>query len=784
MTAAQTAAVGAGVLIAGVAVFQLALALGMPLGDATWGGRAPTTNGALALSFRPVAAVSAVVLGGVAWLVLARAGVVGAGPVGDSLLVWATRVILGFLVLNTVANFAAPHPVERWVMGSVTLVTAVLVAVVAFAPAPASDSTEPATMSRACTIQLSDCQVDHHVELLAGVDVQEIAQAGPSQLSSPAALEVFLDEVMADHFDRYDLVGASVTVVKDGEVWVSKGYGHADVAAGTPVEADTTVFPTASVAKLFTWTAVMQLVEQGQLDLDGEVNSYLSGFQIPDNFDEPVRVRHLLSHTAGFEDKPMSQAVVPDDLTDLETALIRDMPSQDWEPGRSAAYNNYGGALAGYLVAEVSGMSWEDYIERNILQPLDMTRTSGRQPTPEHLPDGMTKVYTSHEGEPIEADYEIVSLAPQGGMVATSQDMANFMLAHLQGGRVGDTRILQEATAQQMHSQLFTHDPRLAGNAHGFWESTENGQRVLSHGGDHNTSMTWLWLLPDHDLGIYVAYNSDRGGEARAELWDTFLDYGFPADTTATFEPSEAPRQDLDQFEGVYGFNRVSSTTPAKLSLLLGAMTVSAQDGYLVTDLPGYGAQRWVGTGDDAFASVDGRSRMVLSADGEQVFFDGPHMGPYSQFAAWTSIPWYNRGGLHAGLLAASLLLIASALVLWPVLSIKRRRGNAIRPAGAAVARWWAVATSGLYLLFVVLLVASLLDFVALEYGASPLLMAALVVGILATVLTVGAVVHAILAWRNSHWSVAGRIHYSLLTLAFVTLAWQLNHWNLLGFHV
>ena len=315
--------------------------------------------------------------------------------------------------------------------------------------------------------------------LPAGPVAADPGAAGP--LSGPdaaAALEAFLDEVMADHLDRFDLAGASVTVVKDGASLVSKGFGHADVAAGEPVEATTTLFPTASVAKLFTWTAVMQLVEQGRIDLDAEVNSYLASLEAPDNFDEPVRVWHLLSHSAGFEDKPMSLAVRPDDLTGLEAALPREMPSQDCEPGRYTAYSNFSTGLAGHVVAEVSGMSWEDYVDRHILEPLGMTRTSTSQPTPEGMQAGMAKVYRSHAGELVEADHEIVSMAPYGGMVASTDDMGRFMLAHLQTGGAGEARILQDETAQQMHSQLFSHDPRLAGNAHGYWESTEHGQRA------------------------------------------------------------------------------------------------------------------------------------------------------------------------------------------------------------------------------------------------------------------------------------------------------------------
>jgi CubicO group peptidase (beta-lactamase class C family) len=606
-------------------------------------------------------------------------------------------------------------------------------------------------------------------------------------LDTPGDLESFLDQTMAGHLERFDLAGAAVTVVRDGEVVVAKGYGHADLEKGTAVDAGTTVFPTASVSKLFTWTALMQLVERGQLDLDAEVNDLLRGFQLPDEFDEPVRVWHLLSHTAGFEDKPMSLAVTPADLTDLETSLVRDMPSQDWEPGRYTAYNNYGAGLAGHLVAEVSGLSWEDYLDRNILEPLEMTRTSGSQPTPDMLPDGMTKVYRRLGDGLVEADHEIVALAPFGGMVSTARDMANFMIAHLQDGRFGEHRILQEATARQMHSRLFTHDPRSNGNAHGFWESTEHGQRVLSHLGDHNTSMAGLWLLPDRDLGIYVTYNSDRGGEARTALWDAFLDHTFPpTDSDIPSEPVTISTQDLERFEGSYGSSRISSSTPGKLFLLLGAMTVSADEGDLITRVAGFEPTRWVATGDDAFVSADGRSRMVSSSEAGQppyLAFDGPSTSAYSPMDVWVATPWYDRVSLHGGLFAISLALILSTLTLWPALALVRHRRGSTRPDRGSIARWWAAVTGGLYLLFVVLLLASLLDFLALEFGASPMLLAALSVGVAAAVMTLGAVIHTLLAWQNGYWSVAARIHYTLVAVAFVSLSWQLDHWNLLGFH-
>ena len=274
--------------------------------------------------------------------------------------------------------------------------------------------------------------------------------------------------------------------------------------------------------------------------------------------------------------------------------------------------------------------------------------------------------------------------------------------------------------------------------------------------------MAGLWLLPEHGLGVYVAYNSDRGGEARGELWEAFLDYAFPAGAPVAPEPaapepiaSRAP--DLERFAGVYASNRLSTTTPARLFKLVSVITVAVDGQDLVTTPTGMEPQRWAAAGDREFAAVDGSARMVFSDDGSRpshVVFDGPSTGLYSPLQAWAATAWYDRAVLHAGLLAASLLLIVSALAVWTALALARRRRQAPRPTGAVIARWWAAVTGGLYLLFVA-----------------------------AAVLTAGAVVHAALAWKRGHWSVAGRVHYTLLTLGFVSLAWQLSHWNLLGFH-
>jgi len=609
-------------------------------------------------------------------------------------------------------------------------------------------------------------------------------------ITTPAALEAFVDELMADHFDRFALAGATVTVVKDGEVFVSKGYGHSDVAANVAVEADTTLFPTGSVAKLLTWTAVMQLVEQGKLELDGEVNSYLSGFQIPDTFAEPVRVWHLLSHTAGFEDRPVAAAFARDAaaVPDLATALERTMPARDWEPGVYTAYSNYGAALAGHLVAEVSGVSWEEYLERHIFEPLGMGRSSTRQPVPEALAADVTHVYEAGEAGLVESFFEYSILPPAGAMVATSADMGRFLLAHLQGGHLGNARILEEASTERMHSQLFTHDPRLGGNAHGLWEHAEHGQRILSHGGDLNTSHALLAMAPEHEIGFFVAYNSSGGPEAREEFAQAFWDHAFAGMPPAA-EPVVGSTTATDRFAGSYANNRISSTTLTRLLAALSVMTVSAPaDGVLVTEVAGFLApQRWVQVGEDEFAQQDGPARMVFGMEDGQpthVVFGGSSLTGYSPLTAFRPAPGIDSPMLHAGVLLASLLVLLSGVVLWPIIGLVQRRRTREPWGRVRIARWWAVATAGLYTLFVVLLVAILADFTVIEYEVAPLLVAMLSVGILAGLMTVGLVALTILAWRDGSWRLATRIHFTLVAFAAVALAWQLNHWNLLGFHV
>jgi len=264
----------------------------------------------------------------------------------------------------------------------------------------------------------------------------QVALAQTNGPSDSMELEDFLDNEITGELNVYHIPGASVSVVKSGQLFFAKGYGYASLQDSKPVVANQTLFMVGSVTKLFTWTAVMQLVEQGKLDLNVDVNTYLTSFQIPATYLQPITLKNLMAHNAGFEDRNIGTvALSAAEIEPLGEYLAHNMPARVRPPGEVTAYSNYGVALAGYIVEQVSETSFDDYIEANILTPLDMHHTTTRQPVPSDLATDMSMCY-SYAADSYQAGYAFLYLRfpPAGSMRSTVADMANFMTAHLQDG--------------------------------------------------------------------------------------------------------------------------------------------------------------------------------------------------------------------------------------------------------------------------------------------------------------------------------------------------------------
>ena len=354
-------------------------------------------------------------------------------------------------------------------------------------------------------------------------------------------VEAFLDGIVPLQLEQQDVAGATIAIVKDGKLFFSKGYGYADVKEKKPVVAEETLFRPGSVSKLFTWTAVMQLHEQGKLDLDRDVNEYLD-FKIPEAFGQPVTMKNILTHTAGFEEQLKDFFAADKTNPNLGEYVKTHIPKRIFPPGTTPAYSNYATTLAGYIVERVSGQPFTEYVEQHIFKPLGMTRSTFVQPLPPELAPLMSKGYLLASDEAQE--FESISLFPAGSMSSPATDIAKFMLAHLQEGRLGEAQILKPETVRLMHSRLFALEPAANAMAYGFYEESRNGRRIIGHAGDTTQFHSDLHLIPDAGLGFFISYNSTGRGQIspRTILWEAFLDRYFP-ETPAIFRRSTARRK-------------------------------------------------------------------------------------------------------------------------------------------------------------------------------------------------------------------------------------------------
>jgi len=618
----------------------------------------------------------------------------------------------------------------------------------------------------------------------------------PPQLQGPrdrAELEAFLDEELGREMVKHHIAGAAVAVVKDGELFIAKGYGDADRENGVPVDPEQTIFHVGSVGKLFTWTAVMQLAEQGKLDLDEDINTYLD-FRIPDTYPQPITLEDLMTHTSGFEERWLDSVV--SDLSEVVPArewLVSYMPARVCPPGECAGYSNYNAMLAGYIVARVSGEPYDQYIQEHIFDPLGMAHSTARSPIPPDLREHASVGYTYEDGA-FQAfpDYTAQpALWPSGSHQATVTDMARFMIAHLQDGRYSDAdiagvRILKEGTARQMHSTQYTPDPRLLGSAYGFADLSDNGQRTLGHEGYFPPMHSQLLLLPDQNLGVFVAYNSEGSGALTKQhvgFQRAFFDHYYPAPEVEPIHPPADFAERAGRFVGLYRFASSPATTFHKVGGLVGENTVEIRDpgdGTLLLSISGY-EWRFVEVEPLYFRQVDGPFGIVFREDDRgritQMYSD--LMPQYTGL----KLAWYETPRFNLPLLLACVLVFLSII---PVAAIRfvrdRRRGGDRKPAsrGAIVAYWIIVGICVLNLLFVVGMVPGFNPPTEL-HGPQLIVKIVLGLGVLSAALTVGALVYAAMAWKNSFWGIATRVHYTLVTVAAVAFVWFLNYWNLLG---
>jgi CubicO group peptidase (beta-lactamase class C family) len=631
------------------------------------------------------------------------------------------------------------------------------------------------------------------------------SQQGPTD---PAELEAFLDKELGKEMKKHHIAGAAVSVVKDGKLFFAKGYGYADLENKIPVDPERTNFRTGSIAKLFTWTAVMQLAEQGKLDLNADVNDYLD-FRIPDTYPQPITLKDLMTHTSGFESPYYERlAKDPDDLLPPREWLVSHMPARVRPPGDVAAYSDYGAALAGYIVVRVSGEPYDRYVQEHILNPLGMAHTTAKPSMPPDIrahtsvgyvyKDGAFQEFpdTSEIGRPrLEyADMGQPALVPAGDMQSSATDMSRFMIAQLQDGRYGDSNtaeahVMNKSTLRRMHGTLYTPDPRLLGTAYGFFDFTDNGQRTIGHSGGSDPIYSLLLLLPDQNLGAFVVYNSQGGKDLVNQhlgFQRAFFDHYYPAPALKPIQPPADFTEQAGQFEGSYqitgGEAGTSETTFEKVGGLFGMGTVQisdGSDGTLLFKNP-WAEWRFVEVAPLYFRQIDGPFHILFREDDQERI---THMfTDYTPMFAFEKLKWYETRGFNMALAVGCVLAFLSMIALAAIRFIRNRRQSGYRkaaPRGARAAYQIVVGISVLNLLFVI---GTVVWFNPVPlFGVSPIYKIVLGLGVVSAVLTVGALIYGVLAWKNGYWGIATRAHYTLVTVAALAFVWFLNFWNLLG---
>ncbi len=614
--------------------------------------------------------------------------------------------------------------------------------------------------------------------------VQGAQMSGPTD---PNELEAFLDKFFTEQMETLHIPGAVFVLVKDGKIFFPKGYGYANLDEKKPVIPDKTLFRVASISKLFTATAMMQLYEQGRLRLDDDVNKYLTLFQLEKNYSKPVTVANLLTHTGGFDERSIGMVARSESqVVPLGQYLAQGMPRRVMPPGEVTSYSNHGFALAGYLVEAISGIPFAQYIDENILQPLGMGRSSFLL-SPRLAPDlAAGYVYENGSHRPLPVDYP--NGAPASSLVTTATDIAHFMIAHLQDGRYGNSRILKEATAQEMHRQHFTHHPRLPGVAYSFFEHLENNQRAIVHDGGVRGFASLLFLLPEQNLGFFVASNTwmfgGDQGKLHHQLVRQFLDRYYPVkEHFGSPKPPADFRNRARRFTGSYRSSRYARHSIEKVATLLGEVRVTDNgDGTLTVRFPGdfLEPHRGVEVAPLLFQRIGGDGYGAFRED-RNGRITHLFIGPF----AFERLSWYETAAFHLSLIGFFVLVFLSGCAVWPAgYLIRRLRNKPLQVARfSRLARALACLIGLLNVFFLVGLAWTLLqvDLYEFTYGVPSALIVLLFIPLLTTSLAIGLLILTVLAWKDKFWSLIGRLHHSLVTLATLAFIPFLLYWNLLG---
>ncbi|MEM8497943.1 MAG: serine hydrolase domain-containing protein [Pseudomonadota bacterium] len=639
--------------------------------------------------------------------------------------------------------------------------------------------------------------------LIALYSSSSFAQVGRSELAAGNAeldsidradLSAFMDGFIDSRMEDYDTVGATVSIVHQGDIIFSKGYGFDDKKRGRLVDPDRSLFRPGSISKTLTWTAVMQLYEQGRLDLGANIQDYLPELKLDLAFDKPITMLDLMAHQPGFEDSFLGHLfeASSEDRISLREYLQTHQPVQVYSPGTISAYSNYGVGLAGLIVANISGLSFEEYIEQFVTGPLGMSNTTFREPLsgrpdmkgmPEHLVNNVSKAYQAIGGGHTEFDFAYIgNLGPAGSVSTTANDMAIWMLTHLGNGAYHDARILKESTAIQMHSQHQTNHPKFPGMAHGFIESDINGYRSYGHDGGTVRFVSILRIIPELELGLFVSTNTgSQYGFSLKGLPRKLVERYFPRNPAASIVGNDQRvTGELQTYFGQYVFSRRSSTKLEKLASTILAVGPAENNG--VTVNLGTQTDTYRVVEKDLLVAVDNPDNKLAFFRDESDHVAGFHMSDSPVVVAERANLWNNVANYFNAVAFCALVFLGVLTNMWHRRNQRIEQSAAERNAAITSYTLSALWIFGLLALGVSLMRMTSDTSMAFFGFPSATVMVGLTVILGAALFSVVNVLLLAPVWTTKSWPLWRRIRHTVVAFLAVALVWYSYVMNVLGY--
>jgi CubicO group peptidase (beta-lactamase class C family) len=628
--------------------------------------------------------------------------------------------------------------------------------------------------------------------VIAGVIPQFPAPASSSDNASIVSQRVAEDELYWDNFfanqmEAFDVYGAEMVIVQGNEILFAKGYGFADAALRTPLDPQSTIVRSGSIAKTLTALSVLQLADQGKLDLDADVNDYLTTFEVPDTFPEPVTARQLINMTAGFDTRAIGiRARSREEVKPLGEYLAERMPPRVLPPGRYRRYNDHELVLAGYLVEVISGMPYERYVRQHIFEPLEMHDSSVLLPDAqlERAARGYPVGGGSNAAYPF--SYYYLNTAPGAGFNTTAQDVAHYLMAILQSGAYTQSdgsrvHLLGAEAARSMLETAFLYDPHLPGSANSFDERFFKGRRFLRKLGGAPGMQNDLILMPESKLGFYLFTNTD--GTGLRNHWEQAVAERYLAETDSPgvqrvlIDKNQVVDVDTAKFSGLYQeiSDATSETTIVQVQALVDPDLVVKVDANPDGSLQVWG-RRYAPVTPAVFQD---------SASGDTIAFEiGPNGKANFLFQARTAhrrMGWLETPGVQMGLLGFAVLVFLSSTGR---LVFQFLKGSAARNK---LSVWLPGLVSSLSLVFLVALVFLLLPVATggdiwqfsfePSFGLRFVLALPAVIALLAALL----LIETSTAWWKGRHSRLTRLFHTFVLFGVAALLFFLNTWNLLG---